>query len=70
MVDDGFEFFPHTGDRTMDKKVLNAIVEGMVEQVKTNNGVTETEARAMVGMTLRKLSARVVEVCKAPEVAV
>jgi hypothetical protein len=54
----------------MDKKVLTAIVSSMVEQVVAENGISESEARALVGMALRKLSSKVVEACKAPEVSV
>ncbi len=54
----------------MDKKVLNGLVEAMVEQVKSDNGISESEARALIGMTLRRLAPKVVEACKVPDVVI
>lgn len=38
----------------MDKKILAGIVDGIVAEVAEKQGLTEGEARAMVGITLKK----------------
>ena len=40
----------------MDKKVLAAIIDGIVAKVATEAGLDEGEARAMVGIALKKNS--------------
>lgn len=52
----------------MDKKDLLAIVNAIVEQVQQKNGISEGEARAMVGMTLRVSSEAVVGACEVRKV--
>jgi len=38
----------------MDKKVLVGIVNGIVAAIATENGLEESEGRALVGIWLRK----------------
>lgn len=45
----------------MDKKVLAAIGEDIVAKVMEKNGIEESEARALVGGLIRRLSAQIVE---------
>jgi hypothetical protein len=54
----------------MDKKVLAGIVDAMVQRIVEQNAITEPEARALLGMALRKMTDRVVEACKVPEINV
>jgi len=37
----------------MDKKQINTLVEEIVAEIATNNGLTEAEARTFVGVALR-----------------
>jgi len=53
----------------MDKKELRAILDGMVNQImaKAPEGViTESSARAMLGMALQVNAGKLVEACKVP----
>ena len=45
----------------MDKKVLAGIGEDMVKRVMEKNGIEESEARALVGGLLRRLTEQVVD---------
>jgi len=38
----------------MDKKVLNGIISGIVEEIAKENELEEGEARALVGIFLRR----------------
>lgn len=38
----------------MDKKIFNGITENLVNAVKDKANLTETEARALVGIALRR----------------
>ena len=45
----------------MDKKVLAAIGEDMVQKVMAKHNIEESEARALVGGLLRRLTEQVVD---------
>jgi hypothetical protein len=47
----------------MDKKVFVAIADEIIKAVAEKNGITEGEARSIVGMTLRVNAAAVVDAC-------
>jgi hypothetical protein len=53
----------------MDKKDLLAIVNAIIEKVQEKNGISEGEARALVGMTLRVSSEAVAGACEVRKVA-
>lgn len=50
----------------MDKKILTGIVESIVKGVIDRSGLTEGEARAMVGIALRKNTDAIVQAIAAP----
>ena len=50
----------------MDKKVLTGIIAGIVDEVKVENELEESEARALVGIWLRKNRAVVKAAALAP----
>jgi len=50
----------------MDKKVLTGIIGGIVDEIKTENELEESEARALVGIWLRKNRAVVKAAALAP----
>jgi hypothetical protein len=50
----------------MDKKVINGIIAGIVDEIKTENELEEGEARALVGIWLRKNRAVVKAAALAP----
>jgi hypothetical protein len=53
----------------MDKKVLTGIIGGIVDEIKTENELEESEARALVGIWLRKNRGVVKNAVLAPFVA-
>jgi len=50
----------------MDKKVLTGIIGGIVDELKTENALEESEARALVGIWLRRNKATVKAAALAP----
>ena len=52
----------------MDKKDFLAIANKIVEAVAAKNGLSEGEARALVGLTLRGSSEAIVNACEIRQV--
>jgi hypothetical protein len=50
----------------MDKKVLTGIIAGIVDELKTENSLEESEARALVGIWLRRNKTTVKTAALAP----
>lgn len=48
----------------MDKKVFIEIAEGIIKNVASKNGITEGEARSIVGMTLRVNAQAIIDACE------
>ena len=53
----------------MDKKDFLAIANAIVEQVAAKNGITEGEARSLVGLTLKASSQEIADACQIRKVA-
>jgi hypothetical protein len=54
----------------MDKKQLVALLEEIVEQVRTDNELEEAEARTFVGVALRRGKAAFLQTVVVPQLAV
>lgn len=54
----------------MDKKQLTAIVDGIVADVASKNGLEEMEARTLVGIMLRKSKEALVAAVVSPTLGV
>ncbi len=51
----------------MDKKQLQAIVDGMVDAVVKNHNLSESEARVFVGVALRNATTAILESINIPQ---
>lgn len=50
----------------MDKKQLHALIDGIVDQVSTDNELSEAEARVFVGVALRQNKAAFLQTVNIP----
>lgn len=54
----------------MDKKMMTALINGIIDEVAVRNGLSEDEARTLVGMCLRRNKECLIQAVCIPGLAV